>query len=106
MLIDATCHSCDRRVLMPFSISESILEQYFTHVESLDSYLTHILNPASDLDVELMGHTFHPRVQDSKEYSSLINTTLVATRNRENYEWVFKAYQPPAEMNMLHVCKL
>ncbi|KAF8627995.1 hypothetical protein AX15_004120 [Amanita polypyramis BW_CC] len=89
---------------MPFkSISESLLKQYFAHVESLDSYLTHILLPVSYSDEGLMGHDFYSRAQDSREYSKLVNTTLVATSNREDYEGVFKAYRPPVEMNMLHI---
>ncbi|KAF8690235.1 hypothetical protein AX14_003047 [Amanita brunnescens Koide BX004] len=84
-------------------ISESILKQYYPHVENLDSYLTFILCLVSDPAAGLLGHAFRPHGQDSLAYTSLVNTTLVATRNRENYQGAYKAYDPPVEMDMLHV---
>jgi hypothetical protein len=85
-------------------LSESILQQYYPHVENLDSYLTFILCPVSDPAASLLGHAFKPHGRDSLAYSSLVNTTLVATQNREKYQGAFKVYKPPVEMDMLHVC--
>ena len=85
-------------------LSEFILQQYYPHVENLDSYLTFILCPVSDPAAGLLGHAFRPHGQDSLAYSNLVNTTLVATQNKEKYQGAFKVYEPLVEMDMLHVC--
>ena len=84
-------------------LSESILQQYYPHVENLDSYLTFILCPVLDQAAGLLGHAFRPHGQDLLAYSSLVKTTLVATQNREKYQGAFKAYRPPVGMDMLQV---
>jgi hypothetical protein len=106
----AVCHSGSRSVTdasvapMSFELaSESILKQYYPHVENLGSYLSFILQPVLDPAAGHLGHAFRPHERDSHEYSRLVDTTLVATRNQGSYHGAFKAYKPPIEADMLYV---
>src|SRR6266550_3330540 len=82
---------------------ESILKQYYPHVENLGSYLSFILQPVLDPAAGLLGHAFRPHERDSPEYSRLVGTTLVATRNQGSCYGAFKAYKPSIEVDMLYV---